>query len=189
MLTCLPVHLSWPAWDVSSLLLHLSSLCRSLYCPGSNSLLADVCQFGKFQRAQDNGFRIVFRKAHHVTPLLRSLHCLPVLAPIDFKMTMLCYIELFMTSPQSVCLDWSSETVWTNGKLTWELKLWKNVSAVLEDKQWCGLGLSSLLSNLTIFSPQKCLRISKCQACSRSLVWWPLARSLEPLDRYLSVWA
>ena len=67
-------------------------LSRLDYC---NSLLYGVpgTSLDRLQRVQNNAAKIVCRKRKydHVTPLLQSLHWLPVRARIEYKLATLCY--------------------------------------------------------------------------------------------------
>jgi hypothetical protein len=67
-------------------------LSRLDYC---NALLAGLSdeKINRLQRIQNHAARLVLRKSkrEHVTPLLRTLHWLPVRARIDHKLASLCY--------------------------------------------------------------------------------------------------
>ena len=67
-------------------------LTRLDYC---NSLLAGLPdnKLNKLQRTQNHAARIVLRKPRHVsaTPLLKTLHWLPVKARIQYKIACLCF--------------------------------------------------------------------------------------------------
>lgn len=67
-------------------------LSRLDYC---NALLAGLSEekINRLQRIQNHAARLVLRKSkrEHVTPLLRTLHWLPVRARIDYKLASLCY--------------------------------------------------------------------------------------------------
>ena len=55
----------------------------------------------KLQRVQNNAARLVLgaRKADRATPLLHSLHWLPISSRINYKITTLSYTSLFNSGP------------------------------------------------------------------------------------------
>ena len=69
-----------------------------------NALLSGVSldQLGKLQRVQNHAAKLVFRKKKndHVTPLLKSLHWLPVKERIDYKIASLVFKCLNGLAPQ-----------------------------------------------------------------------------------------
>ena len=75
-------------------------LSRIDYC---NSLLVGLpdTKLNRLQRIQNNAARVVLggRKRDHVTPLLKSLHWLPVKARIEYKIATLCYRCFHSTAP------------------------------------------------------------------------------------------
>ena len=75
-------------------------LSRLDYC---NSLLAGCPQnlFCKLQKVQNNAARLVLKcpKSSHASPLLQSLHWLPVEKRIGYKLALLCYKSLNGLSP------------------------------------------------------------------------------------------
>ena len=75
-------------------------LSRLDYC---NSVLAGSPQYlmDKLQRVQNNAARLVLRKrkSDHATPLLSSLHWLPISSRIQYKVCSLTYSSLFDSCP------------------------------------------------------------------------------------------
>ena len=84
----------------TQLLVQALVMSRIDYC---NSLLAGLtaCTFKPLQMIQNTAARLVFNqpKTAHVTPLLISLHWLPVAARIKFKSLMLAYKAASKTAP------------------------------------------------------------------------------------------
>ena len=68
-----------------------------------NSLFAGLStdKVTKLQRSQNNGARLVLSqpKRHHISPLLKDLHWLPVKARIDYKVALLCFKCLNNNAP------------------------------------------------------------------------------------------
>jgi len=58
-------------------------------------------QFQKLQRVQNTAARIVTRtcKMSHITPVLQSLHWLPLTARIEFKILVITYQCYYQTAP------------------------------------------------------------------------------------------
>ena len=75
-------------------------LSRLDYC---NALLSgmSVSSLTCLQRIQNTAARLVLRKKKfdHVSPLLRSLHWLPVASRIEYKLNTLCYKSIHQTAP------------------------------------------------------------------------------------------
>jgi hypothetical protein len=75
-------------------------LSRLDYC---NSLLAGSHQslLSKLQKVQNNAARLILRRSRssHVTPLLHSLHWLPVTKRIEYKLSLLCFKSLNNLAP------------------------------------------------------------------------------------------
>ena len=76
-------------------------LSRIDYC---NSLLAGAPKYllDQLQRVQNNAARLIFKspKHEHITPLLHSLHWLPVSERISYKVSTCCYNSVFGNGPQ-----------------------------------------------------------------------------------------
>ncbi len=74
------------------------------YC---NTLLAGVpnCVLEKMQYLQNSAARLLSgtRKYDHITPILKSLHWLPVRCRIDFKVLLLTYKALHGKAPEYIC--------------------------------------------------------------------------------------
>ena len=79
-------------------------LSRLDYC---NSLLAGCPLYllSKLQKAQNNAARLIFRttRSAHVTPVLHSLHWLPIEQRIEYKLSLLCFKIIFHQAP--ICLS------------------------------------------------------------------------------------
>ena len=80
---------------VCSFVLSRLDYCNSLLS-GSSLSLTD-----RLQKVQNNAARLILkgRKFDHVTPLLQSLHWLPVVARIQYKVNSLSYVSLFDSGP------------------------------------------------------------------------------------------
>ncbi len=81
--------------DATKTLISAFILSRLDYC---NSLLAGCPQklLSRLQKVQNNAARLTLRlpRSAHVTPLLHSLHWLPIEKRIDYKLSLLCFKSL-----------------------------------------------------------------------------------------------
>ncbi|KAK7092915.1 hypothetical protein V1264_008591 [Littorina saxatilis] len=88
--------------DATKTLVSVFILSRLDYC---NSLLAGLpdAKLDRLQRIMNNAARLVLRKRKrdHVTPLLMTLHWLPIKARITYKIATLCYRSLHDDSAPS----------------------------------------------------------------------------------------
>ena len=86
-------------------------LSRIDYC---NSLLSGCPEYvlDRLQKVQNSAARLVLRsrKRDHVTPLLHTLHWLPVKARIEYKLSVLCH-AYYRTQPLHILLTSSTSTV------------------------------------------------------------------------------
>ncbi|KAK7112250.1 hypothetical protein V1264_011729 [Littorina saxatilis] len=86
--------------DATKTLVSAFILSRLDYC---NSLLAGLpdAKLDRLQRIMNNAARLVLRKRKrdHVTPLLMTLHWLPIKARITYKIATLCYRSLQDSAP------------------------------------------------------------------------------------------
>ncbi len=67
--------------------------CNSLYCGISN------CQIARLQLVAAARLLLKCRKYEHITPVLKSLHWLPVCQRIDFKILLFVYKSLHNLAP------------------------------------------------------------------------------------------
>ena len=72
---------------MSAFVLSRLDYCNSLFAGLSNDKIT------KLQRIQNNAARLVLKqpKRHHISPLLKDLHWLPIKARIDYKVALLCF--------------------------------------------------------------------------------------------------
>ncbi|KAK7101509.1 hypothetical protein V1264_019884 [Littorina saxatilis] len=86
--------------DATKTLLCAFVLSRLDYC---NSILSGSPNYiiEKLQRVQNHAARLIFRssKHDHITPLLQTLHWLPVQQRIQFKISTLCFRNFDLSSP------------------------------------------------------------------------------------------
>ena len=73
-------------------------ICNSLLVGLSRSLV------GKLQRCQNMAARVITltQKHHHRTPVVKKLHCLPVVYRVDFKVLLMVYRALHGLAPRCV---------------------------------------------------------------------------------------
>ena len=80
---------------MSAFVLSRLDYCNSLFAGLSNDKIT------KLQRIQNNAARLVLKqpKRHHISPLLKDLHWLPIKARIDYKVALLCFKCLSNNAP------------------------------------------------------------------------------------------
>jgi hypothetical protein len=87
--------------DATKTLICAFVLSRIDYC---NSLLAGIQKYmlDRLQKIQNNAARLVFKssKYDHVSPLLHSLHWLPITQRIDYKLCSMCFAVISSTGPE-----------------------------------------------------------------------------------------
>ena len=88
----------------TEILVHAFISSRIDYC---NSLLYGLpaCQLNKVQRIQNAAARIIFQEGKycHITPLLHSLHWLPVSYRIDYKILLIAFKAIHRLAPEYIC--------------------------------------------------------------------------------------
>ena len=91
---------------VTSLILSRLHYCNALLSGMSASSLSCL------QRIQNTAARLVLKKKKfdHVSPLLRSLHWLPVADRVEYKLNTLCYKSIHQTAPSYLCDNISTYT-------------------------------------------------------------------------------
>ena len=66
-----------------------------------NSLFhgSQICMLEKLHKVQNSTPRLIFqcRKQNHISPLLTSLHWLPIKTSIDYKLSVICHSSLGMS--------------------------------------------------------------------------------------------
>ena len=85
---------------VSAFVLSRLDYCNSLFAGLSNDKIT------KLQRIQNNTVRLVLKQPerHHISPLLKVLHWLPIKARIDYKVATLCF-KCLNSSPPAYIKD------------------------------------------------------------------------------------
>ena len=90
--------------DATQTLVHSIVICRLDYC---NSLLYKVpaVHMSKLQRIQNSAARLVCStpRFNHITPVLFSLHWLPVAYRIEYKILVLTFKETYQLAPSYIC--------------------------------------------------------------------------------------
>ena len=90
--------------DVAKTLLSAFVLPKLDYC---NSLFHDspMYMLERFQKVQNSAARQIFqcRKQNHISPLLMSLHWLPINAHIEYKLSVICHSFFLGLSPIYLC--------------------------------------------------------------------------------------
>ena len=88
--------------DVTKILLCAFVLSRLDYC---NSRLAGCLKYlpSKLQKVQNSAARLIFRttRSAHVTPMLQSLHWLPIEQRIKYKLCLLCLRSFLIRLPST----------------------------------------------------------------------------------------
>ena len=90
--------------DATQTLVHSIVIGRLDYC---NSLLYKVpaVHMSKLQRIRNNAARLVCstQRFNHITPVLFSLHWLPVAYRIEFKILVLAFKAIYQLAPSYIC--------------------------------------------------------------------------------------
>ena len=119
--------------ECTETLIHVFISSRLDYC---NSLLFGVpeCHLHKLQRVQNAAARLIFQESRfcHITPLLKSLHWLPVKYRIVFKIILITLKQYILLAPGR------GKTLTTLGDRSFHAaapKLWKDLPGSIRNTQ------------------------------------------------------